>query len=77
MRGKVERAEGEVIRAEKEIEAETNTQDQELQEIKSSYQKLEKRVVSHLHALRNAIEVNQQQQRRNIHMNNNNHLNIA
>jgi kinetochore protein Nuf2 len=61
----VERAEGERMRSERELEAEASMQEQEIAEIKTGFQSLEKKVVSHLQALRKALEA---QRRAPVHV---------
>ncbi len=56
VKAKVERVEGETARLEREMDAEQVEQDQEVADIKASYHKLEKKVISHLQTLRKALE---------------------
>lgn len=56
MKSKAERVEGEAIRIEKEMEAEHLSQEQEIEDIKITYQKLEKKVIHHLQSLRKVLD---------------------
>eukprot|EP01038_Epipyxis_sp_PR26KG_P008092 gene8092-10961_t len=55
LRGKAERVSAEVVRVEKEVDAENIAFDQEIEEIKASYQKLEKVVCNYLQGFQKAL----------------------
>mmetsp|Transcript_18661 Transcript_18661/g.41528 ORF Transcript_18661/g.41528 Transcript_18661/m.41528 type:complete len:178 (+) Transcript_18661:512-1045(+) len=56
---RVERQEGEAERLDHEIVAESRTQESEIEDITSSYQRLERVVVTHLKDLQRVLEVQQ------------------
>lgn len=67
MKSKAERVEGEFVRIEREMDAEHAAQEQEIDDIKSTYQKLEKKVVNHLQSLRKVLD-NQSFERSPMHI---------
>jgi kinetochore protein Nuf2 len=56
VKARVERAEGEALRIEREAEADEVAQEQERADMVSTYQRLERGVVSHLQDVRRALE---------------------
>lgn len=55
LRVQLERAEAEVARSEKEASIEAETHEQQLMEIASAYQRLERQVVQHLKSFQRAL----------------------
>lgn len=60
-KSRAERLEGEAQRLEKELQVENATRDQELQDIRSTYAKLEKKVIVHLQSLQRQLEISSPQ----------------